>query len=215
VTHKLKPELIQLSPKQRLYNSINPIIGLTGGIGTGKSTATSILSQLGFSVIDADALIKKIYQKGETLDFVLEQFPEAIVEGKISFPKLRQLAFDSKEVREQLEGFLYKELPRLFQEQLPQNSNEIVFYDVPLLFEKRIDGKVDQTLLIACTPEFQKERVMKRDAVHQETLEKIIKSQWPIAKKEELSNYTIWNQGSITDLKEEIERYLSKNFIKG
>lgn len=214
MTLKLKPEHIKLSSEQRLYNSKNPIIGLTGGIGSGKSTATNILKQAGFAIIDADALIKKIYQEKETLDFIQRNFPEVMNEKMISFPKLRQLAFDNQEVRHRLEDFLYKELPRVFKDQIPPNSNEVIFYDVPLLFEKGIEKRVDQTLLIACSPELQRERVIERDAIPEDTLEKILKSQWPISKKEELSDYTIWNESSIEDLEKKIKIFLDENFIK-
>ena len=108
---KLKNNLISQSPKTRLYNTPIPIIGLTGGIATGKSTVAEYLKSCGHNVIDADALVKSIYKLKSSIDFVKLHFPEAITNNEIQFQKLREIIFSNPSYLEKIEQFIYSQMP--------------------------------------------------------------------------------------------------------
>ena len=132
---KLKNKWITKEQTERLYEIPVPILGLTGGIATGKSTVAQLFRQNGFAVIDADQLVKNVYSTPEALQFVTENFSKAISAGKIDFKILRQLVFSSSEGQQIVETFIYSNLPgefvRTFNSLPPV---EFVIYDVPLLF---------------------------------------------------------------------------------
>src|SRR6476661_1063578 len=116
----LKAKYIKLEPGFRLYNLDKPIIALTGGIATGKSTVTKMLEAKGLQVIDADALVKSIYRKEETKNFIKTVFSVAWGNEEISFPKLRELVFQNPKVKEAVETFIYARLPEAFREAISQ-----------------------------------------------------------------------------------------------
>lgn len=94
---KLNPKIIKLTTENRLYHLNIPIIAITGGIATGKSTVSKLISAMGFKVIDADSLVKKIYSDDETISFIKTIAPECIDgEFKIIFPKLREYFFQTQ-----------------------------------------------------------------------------------------------------------------------
>jgi dephospho-CoA kinase len=105
---KLANKWITKNSNNRLYQIPVPIIGLTGGIGTGKSIVAKIFKERGIAVIDADRLVKNIYQRPETLEFIKTFFPEAIENSTISFSKLREIAFRDPAQRQKIENYLYK-----------------------------------------------------------------------------------------------------------
>ena len=92
---KLKEEFIKLSKADRLYKVEHPVIGLTGGIATGKSTVSRFFAKEGIPVISADALVKTIYEKSDTIEFVKNNWPSSIVNNNIDFSILRKIAFVS------------------------------------------------------------------------------------------------------------------------
>src|SRR5687767_3716933 len=98
---------IFLSTLQRLHGLDRPVLALTGGIGTGKSTVAEYLAQAGFPVISADGLVKKIYAKAESVQFIQNSFPHCIVEGKIHFPTLRKHVFSDPTHKAVVENFIY------------------------------------------------------------------------------------------------------------
>ena len=134
---KIKNNFNRLNNESRIYKLNVPVIGLTGGIASGKSTVTAILKEKDLPVIDADQLVKGIYALPETLDFIKKNYPEVIKYGVIQFPLLRQKVFSNSDVKSKIEEFIYQRLPMAFKlafENLHQPS--VVIYDVPLLFEK-------------------------------------------------------------------------------
>lgn len=195
--------------KNRLYNCPFPLIGLTGGIATGKSTAADYLRSQGHCVICADTLIKEIYQQPESLNFISTHFPTAINNYVIDFKKLRSLAFADKTLLEKLENFLYPSLEKQFNLHLPEQA-DFIFYDVPLLFEKKMQDKFDHVCLIYCSREKQKQRLKKRDQLNDLTLDQILAQQWDIEDKRRLADTVIDNSTSLEDLKRSLDQLLLK-----
>src|SRR5690606_10016346 len=111
---KLKSELCRLTPKTRLYNVEVPIIGLTGGIATGKTTVAKKFENLGALVINADLLVKQIYQTSEAFDFVSTHFKNAIINSKIDFTLLRKEVFKDDESKSLIEKFIYPRIEGQF-----------------------------------------------------------------------------------------------------
>ena len=158
----LKMELIRLTEKERLHGVGLPIVAITGGIATGKSTVSNLFKKSGFVVINADELIHKIYQLEDTISFVNGLCPNAVKENSIDFVVLREKFFNDNSLKTQLESFLYQKLPGEFVSSIPKGT-EVVFYDVPLLFEKALNDKVDQIIVVSANKETQLERLAQRD----------------------------------------------------
>ena len=208
--HKLKPEYIKLTKNNRLYNSLRPIIGLTGGIATGKSTVSSILKDSSFDIIDADKLIKLIYKEEESISFIRNISPEFIEDGSVNFKKLRSAFFSSTNIQKTVESYLYSKLPETFIEIANQCKNsDFLIYDVPLLFEKNIHSMVDVSILVYSPKELQKDRLMKRDLSTSQEADLIISKQLDIESKRSLSTFVIDNSGSIEDLNFQIEELIN------
>ncbi len=201
---KLNSDLIKLDPSQRLYQLPSPIIGLTGGVGTGKSTAATLMQNLGIKVINADHLVKAAYQSASSGNFIQQHFPQVINEnGEISFRQLRELAFSNPDVLQQLEELLYPQLEGLFLNAFTQlASPPVVVYDVPLLFEKGLDTKVDLTICIHTSEDIQCGRIEMRDNLSTENAKMMITSQLSLSEKVKRADYAIDNSGDHQKLEE-------------
>lgn len=189
---KLKAKLERLNKNKRLHHLDCPIIGLTGGIATGKSTFANFMRQDGLCVVDADALIKEIYQKKETIKFINSLNPEFIQLDKINFQKLRKAFFNDEELKKQIEQFLYQKLPQTFKSHIPKNT-KVVVYDVPLLFEKHLDKLVDVSVLVYAPREIQLQRLVLRDKIDQELANSILDQQMDIEDKRQQADFIIDN----------------------
>ncbi len=207
---KLKNKWITKNSATRLYELPAPIIGLTGGIATGKSTVAELFRNSGFAVIDADKLVKNIYQTNEAQQFVTFHFPEAIREGKIDFKHLRASVFGDVKNQELVENFIYSKLPAEFLRSFSEfNNPECVVYDVPLLFEKKLNFKVDVSVCVYSSKATQLERLIKRDHISADLAEKIISKQMDIEAKKNSSDLIIENIGDQANLQKKFAELLN------
>lgn len=210
---KLKEEYIRLSSSERIYQLDKPVIALTGGIATGKSTVTEILKKHGFQIIDADQLVKSIYQQEETKTFIKAHYPEVFSHDEINFPKLRELFFESHEVKKRIENFIYQKLPKAFKEASAEiSSQNFYFYDIPLLFEKSLQGKVDLSIVVYAPMEIQLARLIARDKTKEDVAKKILVQQMNIEDKRNMSDFVIDNSDSKIKLAAEVEKLLLQIF---
>jgi dephospho-CoA kinase len=204
---KLKNKWITKDKSTRLYNIPVPIVGLTGGIATGKTTIAQMFRDEDIPVIDADRLVKSIYQKKESFDFVQKHFVDAIVEEAIHFKTLRELAFKTPQNQGKLETFIYTQMPAAFLEAFKEfGPCEFIVYDVPLLFEKGLHSKTDVSVCAYSPREIQLQRLVKRDNISLELAETILTKQMDIEEKKKKADLFIENMGTHTDL--------NHNFIK-
>ena len=206
---KIKSKFNRLNNENRLYKLNVPVIGLTGGIASGKSTVTAILKQKGLPVIDADHLVKEIYALPETLDFIKNNFPEVIKFGVIQFPLLRQKVFSNSDVKSKIEEFIYQRLHMAFKlafENLHQPS--VVIYDVPLLFEKNLEHLFDLTVLVYTPLTIQRQRLMARDNHTDEIANNILNQQMDIEIKKSKAEFIIDNSQTLAHLTEEVNNLL-------
>ena len=177
------------------------IIGITGGIASGKSTVTNFLRQKGFEVVDADAVVHQLQKPGGRLyQILVEHFGEKILleNGELNRPLLASLIFNSFDEREwskQTQGkIICQELGSL-REKLAQ-TEDIFFMDIPLLFEQDYASWFDETWLVYVRRDTQLDRLMNRDQLSQESAKTRLASQWPLEEKKKFATYILDNNGS-------------------
>ena len=177
------------------------IIGITGGIASGKSTVTNFLRQKGFEVVDADALVHQLQKPGGRLfQILVEHFGEKVLleDGKLNRPLLASLIFSNSEEREwskETQGKIIREELGSLRDKLAQ-TDDVFFMDIPLLFEQDYSSWFDETWLVYVRLDTQLDRLMNRDQLSKESAETRLASQWPLEEKKKLATYILDNNGS-------------------
>ena len=189
------------------------IIGITGGIASGKSTVTNFLREKGLRVVDADAVVHQLQKPGGRLYQVLVQHfgQEIILEnGELNRPLLASLIFSNPEEREwskQTQGEIIREELAALRDQLTQ-TEVIFFMDIPLLFEQDYASWFDETWLVYVNRDVQVERFMKRDYLSKEVAESRLAAQWSLEKKKDLASHVLDNNGSRDQLVAQVVKLL-------
>ena len=192
------------------------IIGITGGIASGKSTVTNFLRQKGFQVVDADALVHQLQKPGGRLFKALVQHfgQEIILEnGELNRPLLASLIFSNTEEREwskRTQGEIIREELAILRDQFAQTES-IFFMDIPLLFEQDYSSWFDQTWLVYVEPDVQMERLMKRDQLSEDLAISRLSAQWPLEEKKGLASQVIDNNGSQDQLLAQLNSLLERS----
>ena len=191
------------------------IIGITGGISSGKSTVTNFLRQRGFRVVDADALVHQLQDpSGRLYNILVEHFGNQVVlkNGQLNRPLLASLIFSNPEEQEwskETQGQVILEELAAFKNQLAK-TEAIFFMDIPLLFEQGYESWFDEVWLIYLDRETQIERLMNRDKLSLEAAESRLASQWSLDKKKKLATHIIDNSGSLDQLLSQIISLLER-----
>ena len=196
------------------------IIGLTGGIGIGKSTVSRKLRERGYPVIDLDVISREVIEYPEVIDELVRNFGIEILESQnnisgkksISRNKLRQTVFKEEKKVSVLNSIMH---PPIVEEMRRQVENlkknyKTVFVEVQLLFEAELEKEFDITVLVYADKKTQLERVLKRDGRKEEEVQQIINAQMDMTEKRRLSNYIIENNGDSEMLDLEIEKFIKK-----
>ena len=176
------------------------IIGITGGIASGKSTVTNFLRQQGFQVVDADAVVHQLQKPGGRLfEALVQHFGQKIIleNGELNRPLLASLIFSNPEEREwskQIQGEIIRKELATLRDQLAQT--EVFFMDIPLLFEQDYVSWFDETWLVYVNRDVQVERLMKRDQLSKDEAESRLAAQWPLEKKKDLASHILDNNGN-------------------
>ena len=177
------------------------IIGITGGIASGKSTVTEFLKQKGFQVVDADAVVHQLQKpSGRLYQVLVEHFGEKILleNGELNRPLLASLIFSNPEEQEwskRTQGEIIREELAALRNQFTQ-TEALFFMDIPLLFEQNYDSWFDETWLVYVNRDVQLERLMKRDQISREAAESRLNSQWPLERKISLASHSLDNNGN-------------------
>ena len=195
------------------------VIGLTGGIATGKSTVSELLTAFGFKVVDADIASRKAVVKGSKgLEQVREQFgDEAITsEGEMDRKYMGDLVFNQPEKRLELNAIVHPIVREIMEEEkqtyLQQGYNVIM--DIPLLFENELQNTVEEVWLVYTSESIQIERLMERNQLSLEDAKARVYSQISIDKKSRMADHVIDNLGDKLELKQNLEQLLTdKGFI--
>ena len=177
------------------------IIGITGGIASGKSTVTNFLRQQGFQVVDADVVVHQLQKPGGRLfQALVQHFGQEIIleNGELNRPLLASLIFSNPEERDWsriTQGEIIREELATLRDQLVQ-TKEIFFMDIPLLFEQDYASWFDETWLVYVDRDVQVERLVKRDRLSINEAESRLAAQWPLEKKKDLASHILDNNGN-------------------
>ena len=186
------------------------ILGLTGGIATGKSTVAEFFREKKIPVICADTIAREITEKQEILDKISVEFgKEMIVNGKLDRKKMREYIFVDINRVKKLNEITHPPIIEKIKEEINRNKeNPILVVDIPLLFEGNYEFLVEKILLITCKKEIQLLRVQNRDSVSLESAKNIISKQMSLDEKEKKSDFIIENSGTKEELYEKLRSIL-------
>lgn len=191
------------------------IIGITGGIASGKSTVTEFLRQKGFQVVDADAHVHQLQKPGGRLfQILVEHFGEKILleNGELNRHLLASLIFSNPEEQEwsrRTQGEIIREELVALRNQLAQ-TEALFFMDIPLLFEQDYASWFDETWLVYVNRDVQLERLMRRDQISKEAAESRLNSQWPLERKISLASHSLDNNGNQEQLIAQVVQLLDE-----
>jgi dephospho-CoA kinase len=190
------------------------VVGLTGGIGMGKSACATLLSERGIPVIDTDLLARQIVEPGQPALAEIRQIfgPEMIAsDGTLRRGELARRVFNDSNARQQLESVLHPRIRSLWQAQIEAYRSQgvsIAVVVIPLLFETTAQHHFDAVICVACSVKTQKERLLARGWSETE-LQQRISAQLPIEKKMVAADYLIWSEGSLHVHAAQLERILA------
>lgn len=190
------------------------IIGLTGGIATGKSTVSNILKKLNIKVIDADKIAHNVLKYGDVREQIKDSFGNKVTNehGEIDRKQLGKIVFEDNEKLRKLESITHPKIFEIIDYKLKKTEAELVVLDAPLLFETSLDEKVDETWVVYASKEIQIKRLKKRDNLKKEEALDRINAQIDLNKKVKKADVVIKNEGSLKELENKVKK-LIKNRI--
>ena len=186
------------------------VVGLTGGIGSGKSAVTKIFEGLGVKVVDADVASRQPVMKGEpALKKIAEKFGANILtsEGELDRRKLREIIFNDNSAKDWLENLLHPLIHQILIDDLTSASSNYAILVSPLLFETNQKDLCSKTIVVDTSEDRQIDRTSKRDNVEPDQVKLIIDSQIDRKSRNELADIIILNDGSLQELEEKVKKF--------
>ena len=183
------------------------VVGLTGGIGSGKSLAAQFFSQLGAIVIDADQLARSAIERGsEGFDEVLLRFGDTVLKnGDIDRVALGQIIFENPEAKKDLEEIIHPRIRAEFEEAVASlNPGQIMVYEIPLLVETKAADRFDFVITVESDAELRKQRLRARGMFHSD-IEKRMASQATEEQRLAIADCVLINDGTEDDLLRQVE----------
>lgn len=195
------------------------LVGITGGIGSGKTTVSKHLKKLGFLVHESDVVVSEIYAKPKKqfLSFIKEKISQdAVKKNKINKAEISNVIFSNKTIKKLLEKHIHKEV-RLSREAFikknTKKKKKIIFVDIPLLFENKLEKRFDLVICIISSKKNRIKRVLKNKKFTKENLNKILKTQITDKERKKRSQMIINNNKTKKDFIFNVEKVLT-NLIK-
>jgi dephospho-CoA kinase len=192
------------------------IIGLTGGIASGKSTVSNIFKKRGFSIIDADIAAKIVVEPGEgAYDEIVEFFGKDILleDGKINRKKLGSIIFHEEEKREALNRIVHpavRERMNDWKEKAIADGKNTIIYDIPLLYESKLTNLVEKVVVVYVNEAFQLQRLIERNDLTKMEAKARIKSQLPLEDKKKWADALVDNNGTMDQTEKQIDDIIGK-----
>lgn len=190
------------------------VIGLTGGIATGKSTVSELLTAYGFKVVDADIAAREAVKKGSAgLEQIRQTFGNEAIndDGEMNRQYMGQLVFNHPDKRTELNEIVHPIVHQLMDKEKSYYLNQgyNVVMDIPLLFENELEDTVDEVWLVYTSESIQIDRLMERNNLSLEEAKARVYSQISIDKKSRMADIVIDNLGDKLELKQNVERILT------
>ena len=190
------------------------VLGLTGGVGMGKSTAARLLKKVGLPVVDSDDLAREAVHPGtEGLAEIADEFGEGFLkaDGSLDRDKMASTVFQDKAVRKRLEAIIHPRVRAVWEnriEQWREQKRPVGVVVIPLLFEVDLQDSFDAVLCVACTANTQRARLRERNWDDAQITARIA-AQMDIAQKMDLADHVLWNEGAPELLMDQMKEILS------
>ena len=189
------------------------IIGITGSIGTGKSTVSNYLISKGYSVVDADKISKGAYNIGSNgYKAILEVFGVEILNsnGEVDRKKIKKIVFDNSNMLQRLNMAIHPIIINEIEKEIEilLESQNVVFLDAPLLIETELNKKVNKIIVVICDKNEQINRIIKRDKITADMAISIINSQMSIDEKLKFADYVVYNNSTIENLYSQVDEII-------
>ncbi|MFC7065798.1 dephospho-CoA kinase [Brucella rhizosphaerae] len=188
------------------------ILGLTGSIGMGKTTAANMFADVGVPVYSADDAVHQLYS-GRAAPLIEAAFPGTVVDGTVDRTKLSAAVLGKPDALKKLESIIHPlvhEEEKAFLTNARANGAEIVLIDIPLLFETGGESRVDKVAVVSAPAEIQRERVLSRPGMTAEKFEAILARQMKDAEKRNRADFIIDSSGSFEETREQIEGIIAE-----
>lgn len=187
------------------------IIGITGSIGTGKSTVSNYLISKNYKIVDADKISRGIYNiDSEGYKTILKIFGAEILDEnkEVDRKKVKKLVFENSKMLEKLNSAIHPIMRNEIENKIRNllETENIVFLDAPLLIETGLYRNVHKIIVVTCDKNTQINRILKRDNIAREMAINIINSQMDIEEKLKFADYIVYNDGTIEDLYSQIDK---------
>jgi len=191
------------------------LLGLTGGIGMGKSTAAGLLARAGVAVVDTDELARRVVEPGQpALDEIRLRFgPDYLDDsGRLRRAELGRLVFQEEQARRDLEAILHPRIRALWMAQVEnwrEQGRPLAVVVIPLLFETGAAGIFEATVCVACSSGAQRRRLLARGWPEGQIQQRLA-AQWPIDKKMQAADFVLWNEGAVEILAPQWEKVMER-----
>ena len=187
------------------------VIGLTGGIASGKSTVGQMLKDLGVAVIDADELARQVVEPGEpALAEIAQRFPGMLTpEGRLNRSLLGEKIFGAESERLALNAIVHPRIHQLFLEKmraLAASGVDVAVYDAALLIENKLDQRMDGVIVVLVPPEVQVSRLVARSGISSEEAERRVAAQLPLAEKARYATWIVDNSNDLGSTRDQVAR---------
>ena len=192
------------------------LVGLTGGIASGKSTVAEILKRQGAAIINADVLAREVVEPDrQAWTEIVKTFGTAVLQPDraLDRQKLRAIIFDDPAARKKLESIIHPQVRALAEQRIREHASAgyaVIVYEVPLLFEGNLQEWLRPVILVACDVDTQRKRLQSRDNLSAVQAQKHIEAQMSLEEKRRLADYVIENNGSLEDLERQVQAVLEK-----
>lgn len=195
---------------------MSKVIGITGGIASGKSNVCKVISSLGYKVIDSDKINAEFSKKNCPIyNAIVKEFGDGYIldDGELNKKKLGKLIFNNKEAKLKLNQITHPIIVEEIKRQINDINDELIFVEIPLLYEAKLEYLCDKIICVFLNKREQVIRLMQREGIDEDYALAKIHSQMDLYMKKELADYVINSQGSFMETEEQVKNVI--NQLKG
>ena len=193
------------------------ILGLTGSIGMGKTTTAGFFEEAGVPVYNADRAVHELYESKPVIENLSRIFPDCLTDGRIDRSKLSKTIVKNPSKLAILEKFIHplvRKKEKDFVKMHRDRGDPLVVLDIPLLFEKGPEGRVDKIAVVSAPTEIQRQRVLARSGWDDEKLDRILSRQISDEEKRKRADFVIDTGKSLDDAREQVKHLISRLTLK-